>query len=156
MSANHVSYFSSELIEIIETMNTSEFTEVLLDAQSFLKPQAVRLTRNEDQAKDLIQETMLKAVANFKRFEQRNEHSLESWLFVIMKNTFLTQCRKQKRRRTAMGKLEGTHNLSAVHPRTFNEGDNILAHEEIERASTEDRAATDSGVATANSDLLLF
>ena len=125
-----------ELIVMTETMNTDEFTKHLAWSQAFLRPQALRLTRDEEAAKDLLQDTLLKAVCNCEKFEARDDTSLESWLFVIMKNTFLTQCRKQKRRRLVMGQLESGGSQLMASGVANNEGYRLFAQEDIERAMT--------------------
>ncbi len=46
------------------------------------------LTRNRDEAEDLVQETFAKALRGFPSFQL--ETSFKSWIFRILKNTFLT------------------------------------------------------------------
>jgi DNA-directed RNA polymerase specialized sigma24 family protein len=41
-----------------------EFNQLLLNNTEFLKPFAITLTRDHETAKDLIQETMYRALAN--------------------------------------------------------------------------------------------
>jgi RNA polymerase sigma factor (sigma-70 family) len=45
--------------------------------------------RNSSDADDLVQETLLKALANLDKFERGTK--LKSWLFTIMRNTFYTR-----------------------------------------------------------------
>jgi RNA polymerase sigma-70 factor (ECF subfamily) len=47
--------------------------------------------RNTTDADDLVQETLLKALANIDRFEPGTR--MKSWLFTIMRNTFYTRIR---------------------------------------------------------------
>jgi len=56
---------------------------------------AYQLTRNRADAEDLVQETYLKAYRSFGRFETGT--NCKAWLFKIMRNTFLNQCRKRSR-----------------------------------------------------------
>lgn len=46
------------------------------------------LTRSPDEAEDLVQETYVKALRGFASFQQGT--SFKSWIFRILKNTFLT------------------------------------------------------------------
>lgn len=55
---------------------------------------ALRLTRNREDAEDLVQETYLKAFRHWGRFEPGT--NLKAWLFKIMKNTFINLYRRQK------------------------------------------------------------
>ena len=45
--------------------------------------------RDADAADDLVQETMMKAIANIDKFQSGTR--LKSWLFTIMRNTFYSQ-----------------------------------------------------------------
>ncbi len=55
---------------------------------------ALRLTRNREDAEDLVQETHLKAFRHWHRFQPGT--NLKAWLFKIMKNTFINLYRRQK------------------------------------------------------------
>jgi len=48
-------------------MSTIEFTEALMDIETNLKSFALGFTRNQEDAKDLTQDTMLKAI-NYKTY----------------------------------------------------------------------------------------
>ena len=53
------------------------------------------LTRNSDNAKDLVQETYYKAYKFFHQFQEGT--SIKAWLFKILKNTFINLYRKKVR-----------------------------------------------------------
>ena len=55
---------------------------------------AYRLTRNAEDAQDLVQETYLKAYKYYDKFEKGT--NLKAWLFRIMKNTFINNYRKKQ------------------------------------------------------------
>jgi len=55
---------------------------------------AVRLARNEENAKDLTQETLIKAYRAYDRFDGRN---LKAWLLRILTNTFINRLRQEGR-----------------------------------------------------------
>ncbi len=55
---------------------------------------AFRLTRNAEDAEDLIQETYFKAYKHYDKFEAGT--NLKAWLFRIMKNTFINGYRKKQ------------------------------------------------------------
>ena len=54
---------------------------------------ALKLTAEEDDAHDLVQETYLKAFRFFDKFELGT--NCKAWLFRIMKNTFINEYRKE-------------------------------------------------------------
>ena len=58
---------------------------------------ALRLTKSESDAEDLIQETMLKAFRYFDKYE--NGTNCKAWLFKIMHNTFINRYRKKQKRK---------------------------------------------------------
>jgi RNA polymerase sigma-70 factor, ECF subfamily len=57
---------------------------------------ALRLTRDRQDAEDLVQETMLRAYAGFRTF--RAGTNLKAWLFRILNNTWINNYRKRQRR----------------------------------------------------------
>lgn len=52
---------------------------------------AFYLTKNEDDASDLTQSVFLKALCNFEKFTDST--NLGGWLYTIMRNLFINQCR---------------------------------------------------------------
>ena len=72
------------------------FEEQALPLLDQLYGGAMRLTRNPQDAEDLIQETYLKAYSNFDSFKQGT--NLKAWLYRIMTNTYINSYRKVKRR----------------------------------------------------------
>lgn len=56
---------------------------------------ALRLTGNEDDAKDLLQDTYLKAYRFIEKYEK--ETNAKAWLFRILKNSFINNYRKNAR-----------------------------------------------------------
>lgn len=61
---------------------------------------AMRLTRNEQDAEDLLQETMLHAYAGFHSF--REGTNLKAWLYRIMRNSWIDEYRKRTRQPVAL------------------------------------------------------
>lgn len=57
---------------------------------------ALRLSRNPQDAEDLVQETYLNAFRSLDRFEEGT--NLRAWLFRILNNAFISQYRRNKRR----------------------------------------------------------
>src|SRR5690554_6828183 len=58
---------------------------------------ALRYTKNEKDAEDLVQETFLKAYTNWHRFEMGT--NCRAWLFTILTNTFINKYRRKKKER---------------------------------------------------------
>ena len=55
---------------------------------------AYRMTRNAEDAEDLVQEAYLKAYKYYDKFEEGT--NFKAWLFKIMKNTFINNYRKKQ------------------------------------------------------------
>lgn len=58
---------------------------------------AMRLSRSQRDAEDLVQETLLKAYRNFDKY--RPGTNCRAWLFKILTNTFINRYRKKQRER---------------------------------------------------------
>ncbi|MBM4178717.1 MAG: sigma-70 family RNA polymerase sigma factor [Ignavibacteria bacterium] len=69
-----------------------EFEQEALPHMSALFSFAVRLTRDRDDAADLVQETYLKAFRFFDKFERGT--NCKAWLFRILKNSYINRFRK--------------------------------------------------------------
>jgi RNA polymerase sigma factor (sigma-70 family) len=74
-------------------MSTIEFNQLLLGNSDFLKPFAITLTRDNESAKDLVQETLYKAVANYEKYNTGT--NIKAWLYTIMRNIFINDYRKK-------------------------------------------------------------
>ena len=73
----------------------SEFEALAMPFVDSLYNTAYRMTRNAEDAEDLVQETYFKAYRYFDKFEAGT--NLKAWLFRIMKNTFINNYRKKQR-----------------------------------------------------------
>lgn len=85
-----------------ETLSAKElqrrFEEQALPLLDQLYGGAMRMTRNPQDAEDLVQETYLKAYNSFSSFKQGT--NLKAWLYRIMTNSYINSYRKAKRRPT--------------------------------------------------------
>jgi RNA polymerase sigma-70 factor, ECF subfamily len=69
--------------------------EVARDHGRFLYNVAYRLTGNDDEAQDLVQEALLRVRKGLERYEPG---SLQGWLARIVTNVFLDEVRRKRRR----------------------------------------------------------
>jgi RNA polymerase sigma-70 factor (ECF subfamily) len=65
---------------------------------------ALRMTRNPNDAEDLVQETFVKAFAAFHQFTEGT--NLKAWLYRILTNTFINNYRKAQRQPLESGDAE--------------------------------------------------
>jgi RNA polymerase sigma-70 factor (ECF subfamily) len=83
-----------------------EFEEVALPHLDALYAMGLRLTRNERDSEDLVQDTILKAFRFFHRFEKGT--NCKAWLFKILTNTFLNRYQKGRREGEVVREVETT------------------------------------------------
>lgn len=74
-------------------MSTLEFNEALIGMENNLHLFALSFTRNNEDAKDLTQETMLKAITY--RSYYAPQTNFKAWVFTIMRNIFINQYRRK-------------------------------------------------------------
>ena len=79
-------------------MSTTEFDYMLINNTEFLKPFAITLTRDHEQAKDLFQETLLRALANKEKYNDGT--NVKAWLYTIMRNIFINNYRRKAKQNT--------------------------------------------------------
>jgi len=76
-------------------MTAPAFNQMVLLNSDFLQPVAVSLTRDTEDAKDLIQETLYRAIANREKYH--NGTNIKAWLYTIMRNVFINNYRRKKK-----------------------------------------------------------
>src|SRR5512144_2508176 len=81
-------------------MATKEFDEMLLNNADFLKPFAINLTKDAEEAKDLYQETLYKALSNKEKYNIGT--NIKAWLFTIMRNIFINDYRKKSKQQVVL------------------------------------------------------
>ncbi|MDQ3290274.1 MAG: RNA polymerase sigma factor [Bacteroidota bacterium] len=85
-------------------MTATEFSSMVQKISKSLKPVALNLTRDADDAKDLVQETLLKALLNKDKFKAGS--NLKAWLYTIMRNTFINNYNKITKRSSNIDSTE--------------------------------------------------
>ena len=76
--------------------DNAEFTTEAMQYAQSLYSTALRMTRIQSDAEDLVQETYLKAFRSYGSFETGT--NLKAWLFRILTNTFINTYRAKQRR----------------------------------------------------------
>jgi RNA polymerase sigma factor (sigma-70 family) len=79
-------------------MSTVEFNQMLVNNAEFLKPFAITLTRDNEAAKDLFQETLYRALANKDKYSVGT--NIKAWLYTIMRNIFINNYRRKVKQNT--------------------------------------------------------
>lgn len=76
-------------------MSTQDFYQLIDPIYSSLKSFALGLTKNMDDARDLFQETVFKALKNKDKFKMGT--NFKAWVMTLMRNTFINEYRRKKR-----------------------------------------------------------
>jgi RNA polymerase sigma-70 factor (ECF subfamily) len=87
---------------------------------------AISLSRNVDRADDLVQETLVRALANIDSFEPAT--NLRAWLFTILRNAFRTEYRKRRR------EVEDSNGQHAETLKTYPEQHSHIDFQELRQA----------------------
>jgi RNA polymerase sigma factor (sigma-70 family) len=114
--------------------NSQEFTQQIWTFKDSLRGFAISFTRNEDDADDLVQETMLKAIRYIEKFQQGT--NLKSWLFMILKNTFINNYRKRNKLKSYIAETAGIAMVDVKVNLTLNEGEGKCMMEDIHKELT--------------------
>lgn len=112
-------------------MTAPEFNQNLISLEDKLYRFAYSLTSNNDDAKDLLQETMLKAVVNKNKFGQNT--NLKAWVCTIMKNTFINSYRRNLLQNIALDNTKDLYLLSQNKDTVNITPDSAFAAKEIKR-----------------------
>lgn len=81
-------------------MTTKEFKAEYELIENLLFGFAIKLTKNKENAKDLIQETFCRAFKNRDRFSK--DTNFKAWMTTIMRNNYINDYRKRKTRKQVM------------------------------------------------------
>lgn len=92
-------------------MSVLNFKNEVKTATIVLKPHAMKLTRDINDAEDLIQETIVRALINKDKFQEGT--NIRAWLFTIMKNIFINDYRKKSKRNTVIDTTENLYYLNS-------------------------------------------
>lgn len=82
-------------LRAVATPRYDEFTAACLPYQSELYGCGLRMTRSHQDALDLVQETLMRAMLAWERFERGS--NVRAWLLRILTNTFINGYRKRRR-----------------------------------------------------------
>jgi RNA polymerase sigma-70 factor (ECF subfamily) len=96
---------SKDLVLESATDRNDRFERDALVFMDQLYAAALRYTKNPEDARDLVQDTYLKAFNSFHQFEEGT--NLRAWLYLVLTTTFINTYRKDQRRpQLASGELE--------------------------------------------------
>jgi RNA polymerase sigma factor (sigma-70 family) len=112
-------------------MTISEFNHMLTTHTRSLKNFAFQFTRNIDDADDLYQDTVLKAINYFEKFSEGT--NLKAWLFTIMRNTFINDYRKEMRSNLIIHKCEDFSSVNLLKSSSKNQAEGKFVIRDVEK-----------------------
>jgi len=113
-------------------MSAIEFDQVVINNAAYLKPFAVTLTRDNETAKDLLQETMLRALANREKYNAGT--NIKAWLYTIMRNIFINDYRRKAKQNTILDNSINEFLLNSNQLSVVNAAESNLKLKEIQQA----------------------
>ena len=88
-------------------MSTQDFYTNIDTIYTPLQSFALGLTKNMNDARDLFQETIFKALKNKDKF--RLGTNFKAWIMTLMRNTFINEYRRKKRQSTTSAPSDSFH-----------------------------------------------
>ena len=113
-------------------MPAVEFNQMLIQNADFLKPFAVTLTKDQETAKDLLQETMYRALANKEKYSVGT--NVKAWLYTIMRNIFINNYRRKVKQNTIFDNSPNDFLLDYQQSAITNEAETNIRVKEIHAA----------------------
>lgn len=110
-------------------MQKIEFAPTVTKYAYSLRPFALSLTRDMEDAQDLIQETLLRALSSQEKFTEGT--NLKAWLYTIMKNIFINNYRRNKKRNTIIDTTDDMYVINSNSTLVGNTGESNMAMENV-------------------------
>ncbi|MGY0037124.1 RNA polymerase sigma factor [Pedobacter sp. NJ-S-72] len=114
-------------------MSSNDFNFRLYSYKDSLQSFAISFTRDMEDANDLVQDTMLKAINYSNHFKEGT--NFKAWLFTIMKNTFINNYRRTTRTNLIMTVTDDEITSDKLHySASVNDSDGKFVMEDIYKA----------------------
>lgn len=102
--------FEQKCLNKIDVMTSVEFGNLVVHQGTFLKRLALNLTKDNEEANDLVQDTYFKAISNREKYQPGT--NIKGWLYTIMRNTFINKYRKAKVQNTFVDSTDNNYFLN--------------------------------------------
>ncbi len=113
-------------------MSTLEFNNAVIGFRQALEYFALSLTKNEEDAHDLLQDTMLKAIKYRDKFVEKT--NLKAWLYTIMKNTFINNYRRKVKANTIIDQTADLYYINVADRNHMPSPTSQYQHQEVKKA----------------------
>ena len=112
-------------------MSTLEFQQHLVSLRQQLYYFALSLTKDRDDAQDLLQESILRALTYRDKFQDNT--NFKAWLYTIMKNTFINAYRRNTKTKQLISKGDEIALNRAFKQNSYDHSESRLNAKEIIR-----------------------
>ncbi|MET3114504.1 RNA polymerase sigma factor (sigma-70 family) [Pedobacter sp. CG_S7] len=113
-------------------MTKNEFNLQLHNHSDSLQSFALNFTKDLEDANDLVQDTMLKAVTYYSKFKEGT--NLKGWLFTIMKNTFINNYRRLVKKNAMITQADDISSANLYYSASKNQCDSKFVMGDINKA----------------------
>lgn len=113
-------------------MISNTFNYQINDHKSSLQSFAMNFTKNIDDADDLVQDTLLKAIRYSKMYIEGT--NLKGWLYTIMRNTFINDYRRMAKHRSIIETTEEINSAQLYKSACNNEVNNKFISDDVNKA----------------------
>lgn len=114
------------------TQQSPSFNDQLFNYRNSLYFFALSFTKNEDDAKDLVQDTMVKALRYSVLFKEGT--NFKAWLYTILKNTFINDFRRNQRATAIFTVTDEITHTQLSKSAYLNDGDSKFMMDDIQFA----------------------
>lgn len=116
----------------MKTSSANNFEGKLMDLQNNMLNFALTLTPNREEAKDLLQETTLRALDNKEKYYENV--NFKGWIFTIMHNIFVNNYRRIVRIQTMVDQTDNLYHLNLPQDSGFDTPEGAYTMNEINKA----------------------
>lgn len=109
-----------------------EFQHKLISLEGSLERFAYSLTLNREDARDLVQDTFLKALTYKDKFVHND--NFKAWTYTILKNTFINNYRRNVRQNTHRDQTKENFFLSQPQASGFDDPDSTISTKELAKS----------------------
>ncbi|KQR71021.1 RNA polymerase sigma factor [Pedobacter sp. Leaf176] len=113
-------------------MTAFEFNHLVNAHSVSLKSHALKFTNDIEDANDLVQDTLVKAIRFYENFQEGT--NIKGWLFVIMRNTFINNYRKIAKTRALITQTDEISSINLAHSATRNHAEGKFVVGDINKA----------------------
>lgn len=116
-------------VKNLNNMEKAKFDIDLLELQEKLGHYAMSLTSDQEKARDLLQETLLKALTHRESYSENT--NFKAWIYTIMKNTFINEYRRNVKSKKTFDSSEWNPGIAWMKSNSDHSPENIFVAKDI-------------------------